>query len=121
MDYIPTKITLTRNTGFSEEVARKLGELAEASDVGPRELATAFVVAGVAGALRCAWCGSAIKADAGAGPLGSDGICPACLLDKYVEWGLLVTVVKRLLTAIDKANKADYHAALAAIRERMEE
>ena len=121
MDYVPTKITLTRNTGFSEDVARKLGELAEASDVGPRELATEFVVAGVSAALRCSYCDAIVRADAGAGPLGSDGICPSCLLEKYVEWGLLVMVVKRLLTAIDKANKADYRAALAAIRERMEE
>ena len=72
-------------------------------------------------AMRCSYCGSIIKADAGAGPRGSDGICPACLLEKYVEWGLLVTVVKRLLTAIDKANKVDYRDALDAIRERMEE
>ena len=72
------------------------------------------------GALHCAICGRIICRNYTDDPRGSKGICPECLLDKYVEWGLLSMAIQRLLIDIDKTNKADYHAALSAIRETME-
>lgn len=39
MEKLPTRITLTRNTGFTAEVARALAELAAVAHRDPRELA----------------------------------------------------------------------------------
>jgi len=48
MDYVPTKITLTRNTGFDENTARRLGELAELAGITARKLASQLLAAAVA-------------------------------------------------------------------------
>ena len=48
MSYTPTKITLTRQTGFSEDAARALAELAKARDEDPRELASRLLVDAIA-------------------------------------------------------------------------
>ena len=44
MDYVPTKITLTRKCGFTEEAARQLGELSRYYGNDPRELAAWILV-----------------------------------------------------------------------------
>ena len=71
-------------------------------------------------ALRCAWCGCIITPDAGAGPQGSDGICPDCALEFYARNKLLPRLAVRLLTAIDAANKVDFWEVIAEIRELVE-
>lgn len=44
MDYVPSRITLTRKTGFTEEAARLLGELAQSTGIDPREYASLLLV-----------------------------------------------------------------------------
>ncbi len=39
-EYIPQRITLTREVGFDENTSRKIGEIAEAEGRHPREVAS---------------------------------------------------------------------------------
>ena len=47
MDYIPKKITLTRGTGFDEETAQILAELADTAKAEPRQIASQLLAAAV--------------------------------------------------------------------------
>ena len=47
MPYVPTKITLTRSTGFDEQTALPLRDAAQDYDIDPRVLAAKLVALGV--------------------------------------------------------------------------
>ena len=47
MSYIPTKVTLTRQIGFTREAAVALADLARALDRDPRELAAELLSAAI--------------------------------------------------------------------------
>jgi len=47
MEYVPTKITLTRKVGFSEAIARGLRKIAEFQNKDPRQLACEMLLSPV--------------------------------------------------------------------------
>ena len=47
MDYIPSKIVLTRKTGFTEALSRDLGKIAAVFDLDPRVMAAQLLASAV--------------------------------------------------------------------------